>query len=62
VPVTTEEIIEAYGEDLRGLLNEVSAAITTAELSELNKRYGLDAEDPEDLAREWLVSKGFIEE
>ncbi len=62
VPVTTEEIMDAYGEDLRDLLDEVSAAITTAELSELNKRYGLDAEDPEDLAREWLVSKGFIEE
>jgi osmoprotectant transport system substrate-binding protein len=62
VPVTTSEIIEAYGEDFRDLLNEVSAAITTSELSELNKRYGLDAEDPEDLAREWLVSKGFIEE
>ena len=59
VPVTTREIIDAYGDDLVGLLDRVSAAITTSELSELNKRYGLDAEDPEDLAAEWLEANGF---
>jgi len=59
VPVTTSEIIDAYGSDLRDLLDSVSAKITTAELSELNKRYTLDAEDPETLAGEWLEANGF---
>ena len=41
------------------LLDEVSAAVTTAELSELNKRYGIDAEDADALAAEWLEANGF---
>ena len=39
--------------------NDDPAKITTAELSELNKRYTLDAEDPEELAGEWLEANGF---
>jgi len=61
VPIANKETFDAYGDDLIDLINEVSAAITTAELSDLNKRYGLDAEDPETLANEWLVAHGFIE-
>jgi len=61
VPIANMETFDAYGDDLIDLINEVSAAITTAELSDLNKRYGLDAEDPETLANEWLVAHGFIE-
>ncbi|MEK7252129.1 MAG: ABC transporter substrate-binding protein [Actinomycetota bacterium] len=60
VPVTTDEIVAAYGDELVALLDSVSAEITTAELSELNKRYGIDAEDAEVLAREWLEANGFL--
>jgi len=60
VPVLRQEIIDAYGDDLANLLDEVSAAITTAELSELNKRYGIDAEDADTLARDWLEANGFL--
>jgi osmoprotectant transport system substrate-binding protein len=59
VPVLRQEIIDAYGQDLIDLLDEVSAEITTAELSELNKRYGIDAEDADALAEEWLADNGF---
>lgn len=59
VPVLRQEIVDAYGQDLVDLLDEVSAQITTAELSELNKRYGIDAEDADTLASEWLAANGF---
>lgn len=60
VPVTTKEIVDAYGAEFRALLDSVSAKITTAELTELNKRYGIDAEDADDLARAWLQANGFL--
>ncbi|MDP2623333.1 MAG: ABC transporter substrate-binding protein [Actinomycetota bacterium] len=60
VPVLHGDIIDAYGDELVDLLDSVSAAITTAELSALNKRYGIDAVDPDVLAREWLTEKGFL--
>ena len=60
VPVTTDEIIAAYGDELTDLLDSVTALITTAELSELNKRYVIDAEDAETLAREWLEANDLI--
>lgn len=60
VPVVNDEIIEAYGDDLRELLNSVSAEITTQTLIELNGRVELEAEDPEDVARAWLEEQGLI--
>lgn len=60
VPVLRQEIVDAYGDDLVSLLNRVSAAITTEELTDLNNRYGFDAEDADVIAREWLSSKGLV--
>jgi osmoprotectant transport system substrate-binding protein len=59
VPVLRQEIVDAYGQDLIDLLDSVSAELTTAELSELNKRFGLDAEDADVLAKDWLAANGF---
>ena len=61
VPVMNAETFDAYDDELRDLLDEVSAAITTSELSELNKRFGIDAEDPDVLAADWLTANGFID-
>jgi len=60
VPVVRNEIITAYGSEFTDLLDSVSAKITTAELSALNKRYGIDAVDADVLAREWLTANGFL--
>ena len=60
VPVLRQEIIDAYGQELVDLIDSVSAAITTAELSEMNKRYNIDAEDADVLARDWLEQHGFL--
>jgi len=59
VPVIRDDLVTAYGSDLTDLLDSVSAKITTAELSALNKRYGIDAVDADVLAAEWLAANGF---
>jgi osmoprotectant transport system substrate-binding protein len=59
VPVVRTEIVDEYGDGFVELINEVSAKITTAELSALNSRFG-EGEDPDALALEWLTANGFI--
>ena len=59
VPVMRTETLDQYDNALSDLLNDVASKITTAELSELNKRFGLDAEDADTLAKEWLADNGF---
>ena len=60
VPAVRLDIVDAYGDDLVELLDKVSAAITTPELTEMNRRAGVDQEDPADIAAEWLADKGFV--
>lgn len=59
VPVMRQELVDAYGTDLVDLLDRLSAAITTAELSDLNRQYGIEAVDADELARQWLEANGF---
>jgi osmoprotectant transport system substrate-binding protein len=54
VPVVTDELVDAYGDELADVVNEVSAALTTEELTELNKRADIDLDDPDVIATEWL--------
>lgn len=58
VPVVSDEIVAAYGDDLVALLDEVSAAITTEVLIDLNGRVELDAQDPADVAADFLSESG----
>jgi osmoprotectant transport system substrate-binding protein len=60
VPVIRQEILDAYGGDLESLINDVSAEITTEELTELNRRAGIDREDPNAIATDWLTENEFI--
>ena len=60
VPVTTDEIITAYGDDLVALLDSVTAKITTSDLTAMNKRYDIDAEDADVIAADWLQENGFL--
>jgi len=61
VPAVRSEIIEAYGDDFKESLNTVSAKLTTAELTSLNKFVEVDGEDPETVAAEWLKAIGVTE-
>jgi osmoprotectant transport system substrate-binding protein len=62
VPAIRTEVVDAYGDDLVALLESFSEALTTEDLTEMNRRADLDQEDPALLAKEWLISFGFIEE
>jgi|tagenome__1003787_1003787.scaffolds.fasta_scaffold20567374_1 osmoprotectant transport system substrate-binding protein len=60
VPVLTNELVSKYGTDMSDLLNQVSAALTTGELTELNRKYEIDKEDPEQIAKDFLQSKNLL--
>jgi osmoprotectant transport system substrate-binding protein len=60
VPVVTKEVADAYGADFENLVNEISAALDTEELTELNRRFDIDKEDADAIARSWLEDEGLI--
>ena len=51
---------EALNPEIEELLDAISAALTTEELSELNKLVDVDKEDPSDAATTWLEENGFL--
>lgn len=61
VPVVTTEVAEAYGDDFRSLVDEISAAMTTADLTELNRQFDIEARDADEIATDWLTENGFLE-
>ncbi len=61
VPVISQEVVDAYGDDLTNLLNDISAEITTEVLLDLNGRVEIDAQNPDEVAAAWLTENGFLE-
>lgn len=59
IPVLTDDLVEAYGDDLVSLVNSVSEVLTTSELTELNRRHQLDLEEADVVATDWLSENGF---
>lgn len=49
---------EQVDETARGIIDGVSSALTTEELTELNKRIVVDNENAADVAQEWLAEQG----
>ncbi len=60
VPVVNNSIIDAYGSDFEDLINAISAEITTAVLIDLNGRVELEAQNPDDVAGDWLRENDLI--
>jgi osmoprotectant transport system substrate-binding protein len=56
VPAIRKDVVD---DDIRETLDKVSAAMTTADMIQLNKRADIDKADPEVLAQEWLANHGF---
>ena len=52
---------DALTDEIAELLNGVSAALVTEEITELNRRANVDVEDAADLAKEYLEDKGLLE-
>lgn len=57
-PVISDELADAYGDDLTSLLDEISAAIDTDTLTELNKRFDIDKEDADAIAADFIADAG----
>jgi osmoprotectant transport system substrate-binding protein len=55
-PVLNNKIITAYGKTLTDLVNSVSAKITTAVLTDLNKQTDIDQKDSDAVAKAWLAA------
>jgi len=58
-PVVREEIIKKYPE-IKSLLKDVFASLDLVTLQTLNSSIAVDGKNAEDVAREYLISKGFI--
>ena len=56
-PVVNAEVVT---DEIRELLNEVSAALTTANITELNARVEVDNEDPADVAKDFLEQEDLV--
>lgn len=61
VPVISQEVAEAYGQEFRELLNTVSAAIETETLIELNTQVEVETQDPAAVARAFLEENGLLQ-
>jgi osmoprotectant transport system substrate-binding protein len=60
IPVASQTLVDSYGQGFVDLINRVSAALDTPQLTELNRLYDIDKEDADDVARNWLISAGLI--
>lgn len=60
VPLVREDVVEAYGDDFTELVNSITRTITTDVLLDLNGRVELEAEDPDDVAADYLEEQGFV--
>jgi osmoprotectant transport system substrate-binding protein len=60
IPVVSDEVAEAYGDDFAALVNSISELITTEVLLDLNGRVELEAQNPDDVAADWLTENGLL--
>ena len=61
VPITNDEVVKAYGDDLATLIDSISAALSTAELTEMNRQFNVDKLDADAIATTWLKSEGLLD-
>lgn len=59
-PVLTQELADAGGDLLETTLNDISAALTTEDLTNLYFAVAVDAEDIADVAQTWLEDNGLL--
>ena len=59
-PVVRNDLLSKAPEDFRTLVAGVTAKITTEEITGLNRKVGLDKEDPKTVAATWLKQKGLV--
>ena len=60
VPVIRTDVLARAPAGFQSLLNSVTAQITTEEITGLNRRVGLDKQDPKAAAGAWLKQRGLV--
>jgi osmoprotectant transport system substrate-binding protein len=59
-PVVRDDLLAKVPADFRSLIDGVTAKITTEEITGLNRKVGLDKQDPRAVAGDWLRQKGLV--
>lgn len=59
VPVVTQEVLDAHGDALTSVLDEISATLTTEDLIAMNGRAG-QGDGAAEIAQAWLEDNGLI--
>lgn len=59
-PVVRNDVLNKAPADFKTLINGISAKLTTEEMTAMNKRAGVDKQDPKDVAAQWLKSKSLV--
>jgi osmoprotectant transport system substrate-binding protein len=59
VPAVSDQFLAEHP-DVKGVLNDLMAALTTEKLTELNGRVAVDREKPEDVAKDFLTQEGLL--
>lgn len=57
VPIVRDDVLT---DAIRDVLNRISQELTLDELIGMNRRVEIDNDDPDVVARDWLVSKGLV--
>lgn len=61
VPVLRAELDEAYGDQLREAIDTITELLTTEDLIAWNVRTDINKEESDDVAEDWLESKGLVD-
>jgi osmoprotectant transport system substrate-binding protein len=59
-PLVRAEVVERWGEQFVGVVDDVSGRLTTGTLRRLNARMAADDLDPAAVARSWLTAEGIL--
>ena len=62
VPVMSEELTTAYGDDFESLVDDVSGSLNTAALTQLNRLFEIELIDAEEVAATFLDDEGLLAE
>lgn len=60
VPIVRDALLNQAPADFKTTINAVSAKLTTAKLTDLNKQVGLDKKEPKDVAAAFLKAEGIV--
>ena len=58
VPVMSQAVVDAYGQDLVDRVNEISATLTTEKVAQMNRAYVADREDVSSIVSTYLSDNG----